>query len=243
MSYIPYFIPQHILKNCCTLSRKLEQIIISVNHQWWDNFFLEQYISHSISPRGLRVLKTCFFLSRELQTEWSHISEFCTQKWMQTIIKQCEQKSLDLIQQPNISILSKLSPHLPKTWFNTLKQHMKKDEDKLIKVKLGKMRRDLDDFNLGRVFNWKKGFQPPFVESSLHPCPPPMSLMDWKPWHMDHRLGPFSGPAIPVHYPSAFPNKHRFSNNPHNVGHRALTPNPNKIIQTNWRTTIDKNLH
>lgn len=42
-----------------------------------------------------------------------------------------------------------------------LKKNTKSDEDLVIKTKIGKFKRDLDDFNSDRVFNWKLKNRPP----------------------------------------------------------------------------------
>lgn len=170
-----YKVPNDKIKGCTNTFRKIEQLISSANHQWWDKFFLEHYISLAISPRGLRILKICPFLSTELATEWSQVSEFCTKKWMQLIIQQRDAKYSHIIQQlhHHINSLTHYTPHIPTRWLLTLKKHTKLDEDKLLKTKLGKIRRDLDDYNCKKVFNWKKTSRhPPAPPPTSHPHPP-----------------------------------------------------------------------
>lgn len=172
-----------------------------------------------ISPRGLRILKTCSFLASELSNEWSQISEFCTQKWMRVIIQEREPKYLGLVEQikSNISHLSTLMSTLPISWLNTLKHDSKKNEDTLIQTKLGKMRRDLDDFNLGRVFNWKKSHRVPNTNYTSNPSTHLMPLMQCivgppgpRPWppprHMllSHPMHPTSTNPIIMPLPSSF---------------------------------------
>lgn len=43
---------------------------------------------------------------------------------------------------------------VPMSWFDTLKRNTKRQEDDLIKNKLGKFRCDLNDYTNNRVFTW-----------------------------------------------------------------------------------------
>ena len=58
----------------CGKFKKLERLINSTNTQWWDEFFLKKYLEYKISPRGLRILKTCSFLDTSHNTEWEGIA-------------------------------------------------------------------------------------------------------------------------------------------------------------------------
>lgn len=138
------------------------------------------------------MLKTCPFLSLELKKEWSQISKFCTRKWMQTIIQKREQKYLTIIQQLKLKIASLAihTLHLPIVWLQTLKKHTKKNEDQLLTTKRGKIRRDQDDYNFDRVFNWKK------VRFAPHPTPlypgiRPIPLIECSP--QPNRFHPHAG--------------------------------------------------
>lgn len=62
-------IPRSTYKLICARFRKIEDLIVSANQQWWDKFFLQQYSKYKISPRGLRITKTCSFLSAALTSE------------------------------------------------------------------------------------------------------------------------------------------------------------------------------
>lgn len=105
-------------------------------------------------PRGLRNLKQCGFLDRDLLKEWSHISEFCTTKWMDIIIQQRERKFLALKEKNQFLCMDicKIVPHLLYTWLLMLKRNSIRREDDLICNNLSKFRRGLDNYNLNRVF-------------------------------------------------------------------------------------------
>lgn len=151
-------IPRLEYRHICAKFRKIEDTINNINQQWWDKFFLELYLNYKISPRGLRNQKTCSFLGADLAAEWSTISEFCTQKWMEIIIKQRDtlfnslsSKLTNLIDE----LRSYITP-LPTSWYKKLKLNTKYQEDCLIKCKLQKIRRDFDDYNSNRIHCWKK---------------------------------------------------------------------------------------
>lgn len=199
----------------CTHFRKLEDLISTANQQWWDKFFLQSYIQHKISPRGLRVLKQCAFLDPDLHTEWAHVSEFCTAKWMGIIIQQRDRKYM-ILKDKIITLCKTICdtiPHLPFTWFSMLKRNTIRNEDNTIASKLGKFRRDLFDYNTNQVFSWKhtknpnQGILPgprPLMSIRLHentpgpslkpqPRPPPHNIP--RPWSMSwHTPQP---PTIP----------------------------------------------
>lgn len=122
------------------------------------DFFLEQYLLHKITPRGLRVLKQCSFLDSNLSTEWSHISEFCTAKWIGLLVQQRDRKFQTLKEKITelCNDIQDSTSHLPLTWLVTLKKNTKKNEDTFICNKLGKFRRDLDYYNLDKVFFLEK---------------------------------------------------------------------------------------
>lgn len=142
----------------CILFKRFERACTSANTQWWDRYFLEKYHSTHISPRGLRILKDCSFLDQPHEKEWLSIAEFCTQKWISIIIEQRTIKydaAVHLVQILSDDIL-KLTNTLPDRWLNTLKQNTKHQEDILIRTKLRKFKRDIDDYNHNKVFTWKR---------------------------------------------------------------------------------------
>lgn len=86
-------------------------------------------------------------MGTELAQEWSTISKFCTQKWMEIIIKQRDiqynillSKVTDLIHNLKSHITS-----LPTSWYRKRKLNTMFQEDCLIKTKLQKIRRYFDD--------------------------------------------------------------------------------------------------
>lgn len=81
----------------CGKFKKLEKLIHSANTQWWDELFLKKYITEKISPRGLRVLKTCSFLDTAHNSQWEGIAEFCTAKWLEVITSQRHIKYNELV--------------------------------------------------------------------------------------------------------------------------------------------------
>lgn len=131
-------------KSLCTKFLKLEDLISSVNQQWWNGFFLEQYLLHKITPRGLRVLKQCSFLDPDLIKEWVYVSKFCTEKWIKIIITQRKKKFETLT--------VRIRELLPHTWLRTLKRNTIRQENYLIANKLGKFRRDMGDCTNNKVF-------------------------------------------------------------------------------------------
>lgn len=171
----------------CGKFKHLETIVKHTNEQWWDRFFLEKYISTKISPRGLRVTKDCPFLNVTNKKEWETISEFCTSKWMEILIEH-RQHLFEKLRSEATTLAKGITDQkitVPVSWLMILKQNTKSDEDFVIKTKIGKFKRDLDDFNFDRVFNWKLKNRPPIHDikptrsSHLHPHHPvlhPMNL-------------------------------------------------------------------
>lgn len=98
------------------------------------------------------------FLGEEGQKEWASIAEFCTTKWMGTLISHRTHRFHKLSEQVISSIedISKLAAHIPSSWLDILKENTKRDEDNLVNKKMSKFKRDLDDYNLNRVFLWNK---------------------------------------------------------------------------------------
>lgn len=137
----------------CGKFKKLERLIHSTNTQWWDEFFLKKYLKEKISPRGLRVLKTCSFLDTSHNTQWEGIAEFCTAKWLEVLVSQRNIKYNELVH--NIQMLSlEIIAHqqkIPPTWLDTLKKNTKAKENTLIETKLNKFHRDLNDYSKGNI--------------------------------------------------------------------------------------------
>lgn len=76
----------------CGKFKKLERLIHSTNSQWWDKYFLNQYLKSRISPRDLCILKNCSFLEIDDAKEWGSLAEFCTTKWMTILVKHRDKK-------------------------------------------------------------------------------------------------------------------------------------------------------
>lgn len=138
-----FFKPLHLFSHSkygslCSLFQRLEKLIISANQQWWDELFLHKYLSVHITPRGLRILKTCSFLDPTQQKEWSSISEFCTNKWIKNIATQRHTKYEQLVHQVQIifSQILELTPHSPSLWLSIIIKKTNRKEDFLIKHKL-----------------------------------------------------------------------------------------------------------
>lgn len=53
----------------------------------------------------------------------------------------------------HINNIKTVTTQLPHTWLVTLKKNTKRNEDDLIRIKLGKFRRDIENCNFDRVFN------------------------------------------------------------------------------------------
>lgn len=162
---------------------------------------------------------------------------------MRVIIQQREHKYLELTQQlkSSISQLSTLLPNLPSTWFNTLKYHTKKDEDTLIQMKLGKIRRDLDDFNLGRAFSWKKGHRVPNRNITSHLLPPPMPLMQCNVGPSGSRPWPPSRPTLLSYPVDSTDCNHRAISHPSQSWSRPLTPKPQRDPTNRVKYNVNKN--
>lgn len=150
-------------QSLCGKFKQLERLICTTNFHWWDKFFLQLYIDLKVSPRGLRVMKDCpLYLNEELNKEWTSIAEFCTTKWMGTLISHRTDKFNSANQQINslIEEISRSSTEIPSSWLEILKEKTQKDEDNFINKKMGKLKRDLDDYNLNRIFSWNKKNRP-----------------------------------------------------------------------------------
>lgn len=95
-----------------------------------------------------------------------------------------------------INTLTSQTPNLPITWLDLLKKKVKRDEEKLIKTKLQKMRRDLDDYN-NKNFQWKtkNPTSVPLMQISFPP-----SFQPFEPYHSVPR---------PHHYPHSISKNHR----------------------------------
>lgn len=205
-------------RDASTKMKRLEDLVTSANTQWWDGFFLKQYFKSRISPRGLRILKGCAFLDEDLRTEWEGVAEFCTQKWIQVLITHRDRRYLALRQKAEKLVIDLLSlhPQLPTAWLKTFKINTKKSENSLIENKLGKLRRDLDDYSYNRVFNWKsKHIQPPPLLPPPRPIPPLISehtssspsLLDPIPFNPAPTSPPLASPhpVMVDHSPPALP--------------------------------------
>lgn len=142
--YIPHYLPvffchtskltrpdRYIL---CGKFKKLEGLLHTANTQWWDEFFLKKYLEEKISPRGLRILKTCSFLDSTHNKEWENIAEFCTAKWLSILISQRHLKYDEMVHQIQILSLDIASYNLKiaPTWLETLKKNTKYKENILI---------------------------------------------------------------------------------------------------------------
>lgn len=139
----------------CGKFKKLERLIQTTNQQWWDQFFLSQYIDTKVSPRGLRVMKECpIFLDNESSKEWANIAEFCTAKWMIILITHRNNRFEKFKSQLQIIIdeITSYQLSIPFSWLEVLKNNTKQDENQLISMKIGKFKRDIDDYNSDRIF-------------------------------------------------------------------------------------------
>lgn len=102
-----------IRQSLCGKFKQLERLICTT--KWWDKFFLQQYIDLKVSPRGLRVMKDCpLFLDEEGKKEWASIAEFCTTKWMGTLISHRMDRFNKTSQQVNTIVeeISRFSVHI-----------------------------------------------------------------------------------------------------------------------------------
>lgn len=188
-----YVLPTRKRHVLCGKFKQLERVIETTNQQWWDKFFLSKYIDTEISPRGLRVMKECTFLDNDNKREWADISAFCTSKWM-TILISYRMSRFNKLKQDVHSLIQDIISHnttIPLSWLDTLKKNTKTDEDSLLRMKLGKFRRELEDYNNDSVFTWKKshfrterpfpplscpyGFTFTFILSSTFPARPSTS--------------------------------------------------------------------
>lgn len=110
----------------CGKFKQLESIIQTTNQQWWDKFFLQQYLDTKISPRGLRVLKDCPpFLDTDDKKEWAGIDEFCTAKWMGILISHRTTRFSKLTYQDQL-IAEEICGHnlpIPLSWLEILKKN------------------------------------------------------------------------------------------------------------------------
>lgn len=142
----------------CGKFKKLERLIHSTNSQWWDKYFLNQYLKNRISPRGLRILKNCSFLEPEDAKEWGSLAEFCTTKWMTILVKHREKKfeNLKKIVETLSTDIVNAGQNIPSPWLDIFKNNTKKQENDLIFSKIGKFRRDILDYSNKKVFTWMK---------------------------------------------------------------------------------------
>lgn len=153
----------------CGQFKKLERLIHSTNLQWWDKYFLEKYLENRISPRGLRITKTCSFLEPDQLKEWQGISEFGTAKWINILIEHRTAKFEKLTSRVMslVTEIQKLDKILPTIWLDTLYKNTQREESLLIKNKLGKFSRDLNDYTKDRVYTWmQKPVAPPLITTA-----------------------------------------------------------------------------
>lgn len=152
----------------CAMFRKIEDTIISLNHQWWDKFFVLRYRLSKITSRGLRITDVPFSHQSGKQNGntsliFAHKSGLILLLSKERIKSKRWRKRLRHTSAP-LEPRSTISP-LPskKSW----RKKNKKDEDLLIKVKLNKIRRDVDDYTSSKVFNWKPKIAPTYRPYSI----------------------------------------------------------------------------
>lgn len=174
-------LPRSVRHTLCGLFKKLERLIHNANTHWWDNFFLKKYVSSNISPRGLRVLTSCSFLDPTHLKDWQGIAEFCTAKFLGVLIKQRLIKYDETVHHIQILIQEVIShdQKVPGSWLEILKKNTKRKEDLLITTKLGKFKRDLDDYQKDKIFSWKHHKHVPALLDL--PCHPPRNHLATSP--------------------------------------------------------------
>lgn len=137
----PHLFQDHRTDTYVLDSEKKRILLMQLINNGGIRFFLDLYLTSKITPRGLRNLKPCTFLGSELTKEWSAIAEFCTQKWMEILIKQRDTRYNILLSRiPDlIEALKSEITSLPTSWLRRIKLNTKFHEDCLIKTKLQKI--------------------------------------------------------------------------------------------------------
>lgn len=233
----------------CGKFKHLERIFKHVNQQWCDKFFLEKYISTKVSPQGLRIIKDCSFLNAASKKEWENISEFCTSKWMEILIEY-RLPLFDKLKSEAHTIAKGITDHkvtVPLSWLGILHKNTKSDEDFLVKTKLGKFKRDLDDINLDRVFNWKqkststsdhrRTFPPHSLSSSSLPPPVPSHTPRPRPFPLLLSHLPYPPPLMRISITNTTFQRPPSSANRH-IGQKPSSNKTNNLL-ADLNSTID----
>ncbi|XP_073437065.1 uncharacterized protein [Dendrobates tinctorius] len=128
---------------------------------WWNRAFLENYIERQLIPRGLRVHVTPSFIvsDQEFISNWESVCNDTSKKLMELLIKL------------NINSLAEIDKSLEEA-YTSAKANLSTDQLQLIGLQLdkhieqwikdiqvnqsNKLMRDQRDFNLGRVYRWRK---------------------------------------------------------------------------------------
>lgn len=203
-------------------------------------------------------MKECSFLDNDHKREWADISALCTSKWMSILISHRTSR-FNKLKQDVLTLIQDITSHnmtIPLSWLDTVKKNTKTDEDSLLRMKLGKFRRDLDDYNNDRVFSWNKKWKthshyespvipgqrdvlPPSHASTdspsrpliqIDPPRPLMSLSVGPPtWH--HNWKPNRAPCHPD--PSAQVKKQSNNKNKRNTHRNNLSTNASLLSALN----------
>lgn len=139
--------------------KQYEALLIKESKTWWDLEFLKKYLESSMIPRGLRIHKSPTFIYQgDFLEEWQNVLSRASLELIALIIKYEELKLVDL--SVDISkVKEKISSHeTNENYTSTLdrvKQSIMKLEDDLLAFKKNKYKRDLKDYQLGLVYDWK----------------------------------------------------------------------------------------
>lgn len=127
---------------------------------WWDSITLQKYVDKNMIPRGLRIKKIpTKFYSELFKEEWNNVLSACSVQLMKLIIKE-EEELLKQISEDIKNADLAVNQYKDVKDFDDQYQKLKDKIDNLeewistIKKK-GKFTRDVRDYNLGQVYEWK----------------------------------------------------------------------------------------
>lgn len=159
---------------CAATFDKLKTLSSKEIRIWWDLTGLQQYINESMIPRGLRIKKIPSTLySESFLTEWNTILSKCSLELMSLIVSH-EEALLRTISTEIQSLKESLLPIQQLSSYATLLEdltaHTDKLEAEIMDTKRHKYLRDLQDYEQGEVYTYKKAERPHSILKNRRRC-------------------------------------------------------------------------
>ncbi|KAM4048232.1 uncharacterized protein ACNLHF_011142 [Anomaloglossus baeobatrachus] len=127
---------------------------------WWGKATLEKYLSKNLIPRGLRVRILPSFPVEDLdfRTKWEQVCDTCSKDLIRLLIE-INQSSLVSVEKEIENNQTKLNEILSTLSMESFKLEVDKQfliwEKEVQEQKVKKFQRDLQDYQLKRVYRWQ----------------------------------------------------------------------------------------